>query len=356
MRTKLIKIIIILFIFISKINSTYADDFNFNVTEIEITDNGNFFKGVKRGTITTNDGIILDADEFEYNKKTNILNAKGNVKVNDQINNYYIFSDKITFFKNENIIITEKNSKGVSVNDNIILKAEIFEYYKTLNKIIAKKNVELEDKKNNHKLLAEELTYFKNQDKYITSGITRALIDSTYDFTSKDVKFLRNKMELSSNNKTKIIDDNSQFYNLSKFIYLIDKKELKGEDILITTNYNLPKSDKFYFNSAIINLENNNFVAKDTEITIHKNIFDNIENDPRILGVSSSSKGNKTLINKGIFTSCKKNDKCPPWSIIAEKIEHDKDKKQITYNNAFLKIYDKTVFYFPKFFILTQLL
>ena len=52
-------------------------------------------------------------------------------------------------------------------------------------------------------------------------------------------------MELSSNNKTKILDDNSQFYNLSKFIYLIDKKELKGEDILITTNYNLPKSDKF---------------------------------------------------------------------------------------------------------------
>ena len=126
-------------------------------------------------------------------------------------------------------------------------------------------------------------------------------------------------MELSSNNKTKILDDNSQFYNLSKFIYLIDKKELKGEDILITTNYNLPKSDKFYFNSAIINLENNNFVAKDTEITIHKNIFDNIENDPRILGVSSSSKGNKTLINK-VFLLAVKNDKCPPWSISIEKL------------------------------------
>ena len=350
MRNKLLKTIIILIIFIFKINSTFADDFNFNVTEIEITDNGNFFKGLKRGTVTTNDGIILDADEFDYNKKTNILNAKGNVKVNDQINNFYIYSDKITFLKNENIILTEKNSKGISLNDNIILNAEIFEYYKKLNKIIAKKNVELEDKKNNHKLFAEKITFFKNQDKYITSGITRALINSTYDFKSKDVKFLRNKMELSSKNKTKILDDNSQLYNLSKFIYLIDKKELKGEDILITTNINLPKSDKFYFKSAIINLDNNNFIAKDTEITIHKNIFDNKENDPRILGVSSSSKGDKTIINKGVFTSCKKNDKCPPWSISAEKIEHDKGKKQITYNDAFLKIYDKPVFYFPKFF------
>ena len=69
MRNKLIKTIIILIVFILKINSTYADDFNFNVTEIEITDNGNFFKGLKRGTVTTNDGIVLDADEFDYNKK-----------------------------------------------------------------------------------------------------------------------------------------------------------------------------------------------------------------------------------------------------------------------------------------------
>ena len=38
------------------------------------------------------------------------------------------------------------------------------------------------------------------------------------------------------------------------------------------------------------------------------------------------------------------------WSISAQNIEHDKIKKKITYNNALLKIYDKPVFYFPKFF------
>ena len=48
---------------------------------------------------------------------------------------------------------------------------------------------------NSHKLFAEEITYFKNQDKYITRGITKAIIDSNYDFTSKDVKFLRKKDE-----------------------------------------------------------------------------------------------------------------------------------------------------------------
>ena len=57
-----------------------------------------------------------------------------------------------------------------------------------------------------------------------------------------------------------------------------------------------------------------------------------------------------TLINKGLFTSCKKNDKCPPWSIKADQIEHDRNKKQLKYKQAFIQIYDFPVFYFPKFY------
>ena len=30
---------------------------------------------------------------------------------------------------------------------------------------------------------------------------------------------------------------------------------------------------------------------------------------------------------KGIFTTCKKRDGCPPWEIAAEKIRHNKEKK-----------------------------
>ena len=33
------------------------------------------------------------------------------------------------------------------------------------------------------------------------------------------------------------------------------------------------------------------------------------------LKVSPSSKDGITTINKGVFTSCKKNDGCPPWTI-----------------------------------------
>ena len=44
----------------------------------------------------------------------------------------------------------------------------------------------------------------------------------------------------------------------------------------------MPKSDKFYFSEGIFDLDNQNFTAKDTKINIHKNIFDEEANDPRL--------------------------------------------------------------------------
>ena len=38
---------------------------------------------------------------------------------------------------------------------------------------------------------------------------------------------------------------------------------------------------------------------------------------------------------------------CPPWSIEATEIKHDKNKKQIDYKNALLRVYNVSVLYFP---------
>ena len=59
---------------------------------------------------------------------------------------------------------------------------------------------------------------------------------------------------------------------------------------------------------------------------------------------------NTATITKGIFTTCKRRDNCPPWQLSAEKIEHDKKNKVINYKNALLSVYDLPVMYFPKFF------
>ena len=330
--------------------SAYSiEQFSFDITEIEILNDGNIIKGSKKGTVQTNDGITISADTFVYNKLTNILNADGDVKIIDSNRNIKIYTDNAIYKKNNEIITTNQNSKAIFENGKSIF-ADTFEFFINENILNAKNNVKIIDTINDYLITGKDFTYFKNYEKIITKGETKAFIQSKYEISSKDVTYLINKNTLISKKKTKIEDQNSQVYFIEKFNYQINHEILKGEKILIITNYNLPQSDKFFFKSAIINLKEQKFIAKNTEIQIHKDIFDNSENDPRLKGVSSASDGNITLVNKGIFTSCKKNDSCTPWSIKARKIKHDKTKKQLIYDDAFLRIYDFPVLYFPKFF------
>ena len=349
MKNNLNKIIIFTFFFLFISNVYSSEQFNFDVTEVQILENGNKFVGTKRGLITTNKGIEINADQFEYDKKLNILLASGNVKISDLINKYSILTNKIIYKKNEEIIYTSGGSKASSINDSIEIFADDFEYNLFKNLIIAENKVKVIDQINDYKIFTDFLKYYKNEEKIITEGKTLAEIKSKYNVETKNIVFLRNEMELTSKDKTKITDK-LNLYSLSKFKYLINEEELRGEKILISSNYNLPKNDNFYFSSGIIDLKSLNFKASDTEITIHKDIFDNSENDPRIKGISSSRKGKITVINKGIFTSCKKNDNCPPWAIQAKEIKHDKNKNEIYYTNALLKVYNFPILYLPKFF------
>ena len=159
-------------------------------------------------------------------------------------------------------------------------------------------------------------------------------------------------MKLSSDKKTIIEDDNFTKYETEEFVFNINKEFLKGKNISIIQNNNVPieQSDQFFFQNGFFDLKNKNFKTAKTEFKLKKNIFDREENDPRIYGVSSSKQNNITSFKKAIFTSCKKTDKCPPWSLQASEIKHDKNKKQLIYDNTILKVYDVPVFYFPKFF------
>ena len=337
------------------------EQFNFDVTEIEIKEQGNIYEGNEKGLVTTNEGIFIYADYFRYNKGLNILSAKGNVKIIDKTKNLTFLSKEITYLKNQEIIFSKKKSKVI--NENLLIISDNFKYEKNLNILNTKGNVKIEDNIEDYIIFAEELNYFKNDEKIVTIGETNALFQKKYDFNSEDVLLDRNLMELSSNKKSTILDNNSNIYKLQKFKYLYDKKILNGQNIELQTNYKKKKNDKFYFSSAIIDFLENKFVSKDTKVLFHKNMLDKErsgepeqlkkfqnKNDPRLSGVSSAGDENKVIVNKGIFTTCQKKDGCPPWSIKAKKITHDKIKKELIYDNAILNIYDVPVFYFPKFF------
>ena len=413
-------LIIVIFFILTKIS--YSNDiFNFDVKEIEIKENGDRFIGKGGGIAKSSDGITITANYFDYNKLKNILIALGKVKIYDPRDSVTIYSDKITYFKNNELIFTNGNSKAI--DDDVEIDAINFEYNKSENIIYAKDNVKINNKKEKYLIYSDKITYFKNLGKVVTKnnskaisdgmiinadifnydqnqnilnaegeviiddkiedyiletdyltynksnntiftkGKTKALIQSKYEFKSKDVFLDRNLKELKSKYYSTIKDDNLNFYKLSKFLYYYERKFLKGNNIEVETNFESKKNDKFFFKDAFIDFSDNSFVSKDTKINIHKTVFDkerelgdeeeNIfegENDPRIYGVSSRGNEELIVLNKAVFTSCKKNDSCPAWSMKADKIIHDKVKQNVIYENAILNLYDVPVFYFPKFF------
>jgi LPS-assembly protein len=284
-------IVIFFLILLSSIvsKSIMAEEFIFEVSTLEITDNGNVYKGKSRGKIKANTQLELISDNFEYYKKTNQLKTIGNVQLYDFTNN-------------------------ITIN-------------------------------------AETIFYFKDIEKIFTKGKTLIKISDKYTIEGYDLTLLKNEMILSSRKNTIITDKKSNMYKLKEFQYAINQEILKGENIEVSMKTNeKTNNDNFFIKTGVFNLKENKFLAKDISAILRKDLFGNNENDPRIVAVSAKNDGPVTFFEKGVFTSCKKTDKCPPWKISAEKIEHNKTKKQIIYKKAWLEVYDFPVLYFPKFF------
>jgi len=349
MKNKFIYYLSIIFFSLLTFKAVNANEpFVFNVTEIKILENGNKINGYKGGTAISEDGSTITAKNFFYNKLTNILEAIGNVKYVGSSNNVVITSDKVIYFKNKEKVFTAGNSKAV--NENNTITAYSLEYDKINNIFIAKDDAVVEDFEKDTTIYADKITYLKNEEKIFTKGKTKALIEKKYLFNSENVTYLRDNEKLFSQKKTSVDDDNGNVYKLDNFFYDIDKELLKGEKVEVFAKVEEEKNDRYYFSEGFFNFKDKSHIAKETKINTHKDIFDNKENDPRLYGSSSYSNKDKTVVKNGLFTSCKINDNCPPWSIKAEEITHDKIKQDMIYKNAILKIYDVPVLYFPKFF------
>ena len=287
MKNKLISSFFLILLTLNNFQLVFAEEFVFEVTDLVILENGNIYKGNNRGKITTDSKLELISDNFEYLKKINRLEANGNVVLIDYLNDVTIKAEKIFYLKDDEIIYT--------------------------------------------------------------IGATFINVSDKYDIFGNDLTLFKNKQILSSNKKATITDKASNIYKLDQFKYSIIEEILKGDKIEIVKN-NQKKSDQFFFENAFFDLKQKNFIAKDANIKLHKTLFDNSNNDPRIKSVTAYGDEFNTYFDKGIFTSCKKTDKCPPWKITSNKIHHDKLKKKVIYKNAWLNLYDIPVVYFPKFF------
>ena len=284
MKKKIKFFILITYIFfINQINLS-GDEFYFEGEEIQILDEGNRLVSKKGVKITTNDGLILEGEKFEYDKTKLELNLSENIIINDQRKNIIIKTNKIKYSK--------KNEKLTSYN------------------------------------------------------FTEVFFGDKYLIKSENIIFDRKEGIIKSNTSTSIIDNYQNEILSEDFNFFIEDRLIKAKNVLIKDN----QGNETILENFVADLSQDQFYGKDVKINFNKNIFGNLENDPRLYGNSISSTKNKSEINKGVFTTCKKRDDCPPWELKAEKIIHDKNKKIINYKNAWLQVYDRPIFYFPRFF------
>jgi len=144
-----------IFLIVNKLfffNVNSAEQFNFDITEIEILQNGDVIKGTKKGTVSTNDGIIITADTFIYQKSLNILSAEGNVAIKDSKKNLEIYSNNVVYEKNKEIITTNKNSKVIyGVGESIF--ADSFKIDRGKNILNANGNVKIKNTLNDYLII-----------------------------------------------------------------------------------------------------------------------------------------------------------------------------------------------------------
>jgi LPS-assembly protein len=252
---------------------------------------------------------------------------------------------EIQTFEEGNIIIGVGEAEAI-IKDEIEIYADKFDYNKEKGLLIATGNVTAIDKINNTTLKSQVVHYLDLEKKIISYGITNINVDEKYQIKTKDLYYFYNEDLVFSENPTNVRDKFKNNITLMKFKYSLKEEILKGSEIELF-DY---EKNRYLLNNGIIKLKENLMLGKDITVYLRNDTFGYKNNEPRILGNAIIYKGNNTLIKKGIFTSCKNEDNCPPWSITSKEITHDKSKKQINYKNSWLKIYDIPVMYFPKFF------
>ena len=259
------------------------------------------------------DEIIFDTAELNITNNSKLITAgpgsafssNDNIKINAQSFQY----------NKKSSILTAINGSTILLDKNINIKANKFIYYKKLSTLVAQGNVVIKDLTNN------------------------IIIDS------KNITYQRKEGFIKSEGKSSFVDSIGNKFFTNDFFYTLNDNLIKISNAKMISTEN----DVLNIEKAYVNLLTNKLIGKDISIDFNKKNF-NENNDPRLKGKTISSNKEITIIEKGIFTSCKKNDDCPPWQFLAKKIRHDKKKKTINYEGAWLKIYDKPVFYFPKFF------
>ena len=260
------------------------------------------------------------------------------------------FSDEIEFksnnieVRNEGNLFIGKGNVEVITGKDLLIYTDKAEYNKVDNKVFLFENTTLFKNNQNVKVTGNKFIYDKNLEIFYSIGKTIIEIEGRYLIKTSNIEYFILENLIKSSNLTTITNNAANKFEAESFNFNVVTKILRSPKIrMLDSKQNILKT-----NQSIIDLNNNKLVSKNPELFFAKN--SEFGNHARLKGNAIVADNDSVEITKGIFTTCKPNGTCPPWSIKSEKIFHDKKNKTINYVNASLMLYDVPVFYFPKFF------
>ncbi len=307
------KFIIFFLLFFFNFKILNADKYLFEVSNMSVSENGNLIKANNGKIFSEENNLEINAEKYKYNKSLNLLNA-----INGDI-----------ILKRENLHIIFKklliNDKGfLTASDGIIIN----------------------DLQNSLSLESENIILDRGKNILTASdGIIINDLQNSLSLESENIILDRSNNLISSKTRSIIKNKNKNTFVTDKFHYNLDDETIEIYNAQIKDEEN----NIIQMELALLSLKTNSLKGDGININLNNSVLDP-ENEPRLSGKSVEYKEKITEISNGVFTACKKRDKCPPWELTADKIIHDKNKKSISYKNVWLKVYDVPVAYFPKFF------
>ena len=264
-------------------------------------------------TCAISENFTFLTSEIKISNNGNIINANDGTAFL-KARNMEIEAKKFQYNK-KNGILDALTGIVKLLNEDIEIKAKIITYNQNLNELNATGNVEIKDKKNKL-LIKSENIFFNSINKNIETKSFSTIEDNDGNLFSSDEFFYSASDNFIRFNDVKLTDKQKNIYDIQNAYLNLDINKILGQD----------------FSAQFAD-------GQSSEASY-----------PRLRGLAFSHKDDISVVSKGVFTTCKKNDSCPPWQMNAKKITHNKKKKTLYYDSAWLKLYDVPVFYFPKFF------
>ena len=192
MKNKITKFAFLILINLFITSNLVSEEINFEANLIELIDKDNRIIAKKNVKIFNQKETIY-ANEMDYDKTSQILKAKGNIKIENLGENIEIFGDELTYLINKEQIILNKNVK-ISFEKDLFFNTEKVIYDKTKKQISVDNTSKFKDKFGN--IVSSKESEFLLEKKLLKLRTVKMTdeLNNEYQFNNAIVNIMKNEI------------------------------------------------------------------------------------------------------------------------------------------------------------------